>query len=97
MKEIYVGNFTLPITTISANQKFVLSTISFTTQRPRRNLPCSWQARYLKCIIRYTFPAGAVATLQSDQKNALLTFPRLHLKQVDDADFDADELFSSYI
>ena len=46
VKEIYVGKFTLPITTISANQKFVLCTISSTTQRPRRNLPCSWRARY---------------------------------------------------
>ena len=47
VKEIYVGKFTLPITISSANQKFVLSTISSTTQRPRRNLPCSWRARYV--------------------------------------------------
>lgn len=44
---------------------------------------------------RYTFPAGAIATLQADKQNALLTFPRLRLNKMDKVEFD--ELFSSYI
>jgi len=44
---------------------------------------------------RYTFPAGAIATLQSDKKNGLLTFPRLKLRKSQDEEFD--QLFQSYI
>ena len=53
------------------------------------------RATLLTQNFRYTFPAGAIATLQADKQNALLTFPRLRLKKMDEIEFD--ELFSSYI